>query len=101
MVGCVFAMNREYFFHIGAFDEGMGVWGGENVELPLRVRYVFCSFYPAHSSYSFNNKHQNSELTKLFDPIMTSDDIKTEQQKLEYIYILQFSTLVLISLSIL
>ena len=37
MVGCVFAMNREYFFHIGAFDEGMGIWGGENVELPMRV----------------------------------------------------------------
>ena len=37
MMGCVFAMQREYFFHMGGFDEGMDIWGGENIELPLRV----------------------------------------------------------------
>ena len=42
MVGCAFAVQREYFFHIGAFDEGMKIWGGENVELPLRVSCSKC-----------------------------------------------------------
>ena len=37
MVGCAFAIRRDYFFHIGGFDEGMDIWGGENIELPLRV----------------------------------------------------------------
>ncbi|XP_074650441.1 putative N-acetylgalactosaminyltransferase 9 [Tubulanus polymorphus] len=37
MIGCVFAMDRNYFFQLGGFDEGMDVWGGENIELPIRV----------------------------------------------------------------
>ena len=30
-------MDREYFFAVGAFDAAMNVWGGENVELSVRV----------------------------------------------------------------
>ena len=53
MVGCVFAMNREYFFHMGAFDEGMKIWGAENVELPLRVRFALEYIPPKET---FNRK---------------------------------------------
>ena len=31
------AMHRQTFLDMGGFDEGMEVWGSENVELPLKV----------------------------------------------------------------
>ena len=36
LVGCAFAVSKQHFFGIGAFDEGMNVWGGENIELAMR-----------------------------------------------------------------
>lgn len=37
MAGGLFAMNREYFWEIGAYDERMDLWGGENLEMSFRV----------------------------------------------------------------
>ncbi len=37
MIGCSFAVDREFFFAAGAFDPGMDIWGGENVEMSVRV----------------------------------------------------------------
>lgn len=36
-VGCAFAMDREFFFELGSYDEGMDIWGSENMEISLRV----------------------------------------------------------------
>ena len=36
-VGTIFAINRKFFFEIGAFDDEMEGWGGENIDLPIRV----------------------------------------------------------------
>ena len=33
MAGGLFSIDREYFHHIGAYDEGMQIWGGENLEV--------------------------------------------------------------------
>jgi polypeptide N-acetylgalactosaminyltransferase len=37
MIGCAFAIDREYFFASGAYDDKMMIWGGENVEMSVRV----------------------------------------------------------------
>lgn len=37
MVGGLFAIDREYFFKIGAYDDEMVYYGGENVELSIRL----------------------------------------------------------------
>jgi polypeptide N-acetylgalactosaminyltransferase len=37
LVGCAIAVQKDYFFRIGSFDEGMKVWGGENIELGFRA----------------------------------------------------------------
>ena len=31
MVGCAFAIDREFFYKSGSYDKGMMIWGGENV----------------------------------------------------------------------
>jgi polypeptide N-acetylgalactosaminyltransferase len=33
MCGGLFASDRKFFFEIGGYDDGMEVWGGENLEM--------------------------------------------------------------------
>lgn len=37
MAGGLFAINREYFYEIGSYDEEMKIWGGDNLEMSLRI----------------------------------------------------------------
>lgn len=47
MIGC-FIVDREYFQEIGLLDEGMEVYGGENVELGIRVRKIISQYLVAY-----------------------------------------------------
>lgn len=37
MAGGIFAMHRPFFYELGEYDKDMDLWGGENLELSLRV----------------------------------------------------------------
>jgi predicted glycosyltransferase involved in capsule biosynthesis len=45
MAGGLFTIQRDYFYSVGAYDEAMDIWGGENVEMSLRVSVFFFSFH--------------------------------------------------------
>lgn len=40
MPGGLFAISRKFFEHIGWYDNGLKIWGGENLEMSLKVRLV-------------------------------------------------------------
>lgn len=37
MAGGLFTIDRKYFYEIGSYDEGMEIWGAENIEMSFRV----------------------------------------------------------------
>lgn len=37
MLGCAFAIRRDYFFDLGGYDEQLMIWNGENYELSLKL----------------------------------------------------------------
>ena len=41
MSGGMYAISRKWFRHLGGYDIGMDMWGGENLEMSFRVSSLF------------------------------------------------------------
>lgn len=37
IIGCAVSIDREFFYELGSYDDGMDIWGSENLEMSLRV----------------------------------------------------------------
>lgn len=62
MLGCGFAIRRDFFSDIGAYDEGLKIWNGEQIELSLKLHLcggnmigIPCS----KASHMFRKIHKN------------------------------------------
>ena len=44
-IGCAFVVDKTFFFELGGFDEGMYIWGGENLEMSFRTWQCGGSIY--------------------------------------------------------
>lgn len=78
MIGCSFVVNRDYFAELGLLDPGMDVYGGENIELGIRVCMTstflprFCSSLPTFFSlacFKWSDDHRRAAQLMNEDPL--------------------------------
>lgn len=54
MIGCSFVVHRKFFGEIGLLDPGMDVYGGENIELGIKVGKKCTQHYLRNQKQRFN-----------------------------------------------
>lgn len=68
MIGCSFVVNREYFGKLGLFDSAMDVYGGENIELGIKVRAAVAGLFESGSCVASGGQNASMASLNRFDP---------------------------------
>ena len=70
ILGCTFAIRKDYFFDLGGYDEGLMIWNGEHFEISLktwlcggRILEVPCS----RAAHTFRMVDNHREIEGSFD----------------------------------
>lgn len=63
LIGC-FVVDRKYFEEIGLLDEGMEIYGGENVELGIRVSRLKNLYLISHGIHISAPQHTALHILK-------------------------------------
>lgn len=55
MAGGLFSMSKKYFEYLGTYDSGMEIWGGENIEMSIRVSRFKYTVYLVDCRLKYRN----------------------------------------------
>ncbi|XP_054619014.1 polypeptide N-acetylgalactosaminyltransferase 12 isoform X2 [Dunckerocampus dactyliophorus] len=87
MAGGLFAVNKKFFTHLGTYDAGMEVWGGENLEFSFRIWQCGGSLeiHPcSHVGHVFPKKAPYQRSHALANSVRAAEVWMDEQKRIYY-----------------